>query len=407
MKNIIVVGAGASGMFCALLLRERGFEVTVLERNDKIMKKIYATGNGRCNFTNRNINIKNYHGVNPKFAMTAIHQFSNQEAIEYFHKLGIPEIELEEGKIFPMSLQASSIPLRVEEYAKNIGVKVLLNTYIKDIAKKSQYIIADEKGKKYYADEVVIAAGGRAMENFGSDGNGYKLVKKFGIDIIDTHPGIVQLKLDYPYLKRMDGTKVPGSCTLVVDGKSIRKEYSDILFTRYGISGPAVLQISSEAIRSLKKGKDVRLSIDILPAMEENILYYFLKTNFENNSFALLEKALVGLIHKNLIIPILRDLNLDKDKKAAELSNGDIHRIKEKLKNYSFKVLGEKSDKDGQITCGGVSTKEISPKTMELKKREGLYCIGEIIDIDGDCGGYNLQWAWSSAYVCAMNMDLY
>lgn len=116
---------------------------------------------------------------------------------------------------------------------------------------------------------------------------------------------------------------------------------------------------------------------------------------------------MVGLIHKNLIIPILRDLNLDKDKKAAELSNGDIHRIKEKLKNYSFKVLGEKSDKDGQITCGGVSTKEISPKTMELKKREGLYCIGEIIDIDGDCGGYNLQWAWSSAYVCAMNMDLY
>ncbi len=406
MKNIIVIGAGASGMFCSLLLKEKGFDVTVLERNDKIMKKIYATGNGRCNFTNRNINISHFHGQNPKFAMTAIHQFTNEDAIAYFQKIGIPEIELEEGKIYPMSLQASSIPIRVEEYAKNLGIEIHLNTLVKEIEKKDQFIVTGDKGEKYYGDLVILAAGGRAMAKSGSDGNGYRLLEKFDIHMVETHPGIVQLKLDYPYLKRMDGTKVPGSCTLIVEGKRVRKEFSDILFTQYGISGPAVLQISSEAIRSLKKGKDVRLSIDILPLMEENILYYFLKTNFENNSFITVEKALVGLIHKNLIIPILRDLHIEKDKKAAQLSNTEIHSIKEKLKNYMFTVTGEKSDKDGQITCGGISTKEIDPKTMELKKIKGLYCIGEIVDIDGDCGGYNLQWAWSSAYVCAMNIDL-
>ncbi|MDO5649199.1 MAG: NAD(P)/FAD-dependent oxidoreductase [Gallicola sp.] len=406
MKNIIVIGAGASGMFCSLLLKEKGFDVTVLERNDKIMKKIYATGNGRCNFTNRNINISHFHGQNPKFAMTAIHQFTNEDAIAYFRKIGIPEIELEEGKIYPMSLQASSIPIRVEEYAKNLGIEIHLDTLVKEIEKKDHFIVTGDKGEKYYGDLVILAAGGRAMAKSGSDGNGYSLLKKFDIHMVETHPGIVQLKLHYPYLKRMDGTKVPGSCTLIVEGKRVRKEFSDILFTQYGISGPAVLQISSEAIRSLKKGKDVRLSIDILPLMEENILYYFLKTNFENNSFITVEKALVGLIHKNLIIPILRDLHIEKDKKAAELSNAEIHSIKDKLKNYMFTVTGEKSDKDGQITCGGVSTKEINPKTMELKKIKGLYCIGEIVDIDGDCGGYNLQWAWSSAYVCAMNIDL-
>lgn len=405
MKNIIVIGAGASGMFCALILRKKGYEVTVLERNDKIMKKIYATGNGRCNFTNQHVSIQNYHGMNPKFAMTAINQFSNEDTIAFFRELGIPEIELEEGKIYPMSLQASSIPLRFEEYAKNSGVDLRLNTYVKDILKKDQFIVVDENGNKYYADYVILAAGGRAMEKSGSDGNGYSLLKKYNIEMVETHPGIVQLKLDYPFLKRMDGTKVPGSCTLLVDGKKIRTEFSDILFTRYGISGPAVLQISSQAIRSLKKGKDVRLSIDILPAMNENELYYFLKTAFENSSFFTLEKSLLGLIHKNLIIPILRDLNMDKDKKAAEMSKDEIQKIKNKLKDYQFKVIGEKSDKDGQITCGGISTKEINPKTMELNKVEGLYCIGEIIDIDGDCGGYNLQWAWSSAYVCGMNID--
>ena len=202
MKNIIVIGAGASGMFCALLLRKRGYEVTILERNDKIMKKIYATGNGRCNFTNHNVSIQNYHGMNPKFAMTAINQFSNEDTIAFFRELGIPEIELEEGKIYPMSLQASSIPLRFEEYAEYTGVDLGLNTYVREIIKKDQFIVIDDKGDKHYADRVIIAAGGRAMEKSGSDGNGYTLLNKYNIAIVKTHPGIVQLKLDYPFLKR-------------------------------------------------------------------------------------------------------------------------------------------------------------------------------------------------------------
>lgn len=405
MKRVIIIGAGASGMFCALLLRERGWEVTVLERNEKIMKKIYATGNGRCNFTNRNCSPKNYHGKNPKFVMSALNQCTNNDTISIFRNLGIPEIELEEGKIYPLSLQASSIPYKMEEQVIHRGVKIEFHTFVKDIKKNKEFKLTTEEGKIFTADKVIVATGGRAMERSGSDGNGYTLAKSFGIPIVDTHPGIVQLQLDYPYLRRMDGTKIPGSCTLIIDGKKGRKEFSDILFTRYGISGPAILQISSEAIRSIRKGKDVELSIDILPMLEENELYYSLLELFQQNSFFTLETGLTGIIHKNLIVPLLRDLNYDKDKKIAEMSKEEIHLLQKKLKDYRFKVIDAKSDNDGQVTCGGVSTKEINPKTMEVKSVSGLYFIGEILDIDGDCGGYNLQWAWSSAYACAMNID--
>ena len=405
MEKIAIVGAGASGMLAGLLLKERGHDVTVFERNDKIMKKILATGNGRCNFTNRNVSFKNFHGENPKFSISALSQFTNEDTIDLFHRWGIPEVELEEGRIYPLNLQAATFPLRFLEHANFNRLNIQYHTFIKEVRKEKDFILTDDKGREYRFQKLILSTGGRAMERSGSDGSGYGLAKMLGHSIVKTHPGIVQLKLDYPYLKRMDGTKFPGSCTLYVEDKKIRQEFSDILFTKYGISGPAVLQISSFALRSLRKNKDVTLSIDILPMINENELDQFLYNLMFNNSFFTLEKGLMGLIHKNLILPILRDLNLDPKSHFAELSKEEVHDLKVKIKDYRFKVTGEKSDKDGQVTCGGVSTKEIQAKTMESKIQPGLYFTGELMDIDGDCGGYNLQWAWSSAYACADNLD--
>lgn len=404
MKKIAIVGAGASGMMAGIILKQKGFDISIFERNDKIMKKIYATGNGRCNFTNKFVGPKNYHGENPKFAISAIKKYGYEEIIEFFNLMGIKEIILEDGKAYPMSLQASSIVKQMELLAKNEEIQIYLNSYVKNIEKKEDFILSiiDINGKKEEKnfDIVIIATGGRAMEKSGSDGNGYRLVEKLGHTITPTHPGIVQLKLKNGGYKEMSGTKFPGACFLIDNNKKTMKQKSDILFTDYGISGPGILQISGECLRRIRDNKKVFISIDILPEIEENELGDFLIYNFMINYYKNIKEGLVGIIHDKLIDNLLKYININPKTKVNQLSKEEIHNLTMAIKDWRFEVSGCKSDKDGQITCGGVKTSEINPKTMESNKVKDLYILGEIIDIDGDCGGYNLHWAWSSAMAC-------
>lgn len=410
MKKIAIVGAGASGMMAAILLKQRGFDITVFERNEKVMKKIYATGNGRCNFTNRNVGPKNYHGENPKFAISTIKKYGYDEIIDFFNLIGIKEIILEDGKTYPMSLQASSIVKQMELTAENEKVNILTNTYVKDIEKinekyKVTIINSENNLESREFDYIIISTGGRAMEKSGSDGNGYRLMQKLGHSITKTHPGIVQLKLKDGGFKDMSGVKFPGACYLIDKNKKIMEEKSDILFTDYGISGPGILQISGECMRRLNKGKEVEISIDILPEIEENQLGDFLTYNFMINQYKTLKEGLIGIIHDKLIENLCKYVKINSNINLSEISKEEIHRLTMAIKDWRFKVIGCKSEKDGQVTCGGVSTKEINPKTMESKLYKGVYIIGELVDIDGDCGGYNLHWAWSSAMACADSIN--
>ncbi|BFL76144.1 NAD(P)/FAD-dependent oxidoreductase [Finegoldia magna] len=398
-----IIGAGASGVFAALILKQNYIDTTVIERNTNALKKIYATGNGRCNFTNRNVSYKNYHGENPKFTISAIKKFDNYDVIEFFNDMGIPEVELENGKIFPKSLQASSIVKQMMCLANHLEVEFIFDSFVDDVRKNGDVFEVKSNDSIYKFDYLIIACGSKAYKKSGSDGNGYILMEKLGHNIVKTHPGIVQLRLNGDSFKKMSGTKFKANAKLVVDGKEVFEFYHDVLFTDYGISGPTILQLSGEAIRAKNKGLDVKIRIDTVD-LDENKLYEHLIYIISLNYYKKIKELLVGLINDNLIEEVLNQANIEYDINVCELSKEEIYKLAHILKNLEFSVSGYKDEDSGQITCGGVDTDEINPSTMESKKIKNLYIIGEIMDVDGDCGGYNLQWAFSSAYSCAMSI---
>ncbi|MCI6001406.1 MAG: NAD(P)/FAD-dependent oxidoreductase [Finegoldia magna] len=398
-----IIGAGASGVFAALILKQNYIDTTVIERNANALKKIYATGNGRCNFTNRNVSYKNYHGENPKFTISAIKKFDNYDVIEFFNDMGIPEVELENGKIFPKSLQASSIVKQMMCLANHLEIEFIYDSFVDDVRKNGDVFEVETNGSLYKFDYLIIACGSRAYKKSGSDGNGYIMMEKLGHSIVKTHPGIVQLRLNGDSFKKMSGTKFKANAKLVVDEKEVFEFYHDVLFTDYGISGPTILQLSGEAIRAKNKGLDVKIRIDTVD-LDENKLYEHLIYIISLNYYKKINELLVGLINDNLIEGVLNQANIEYDINVSELSKEEVYKLAHTLKNLEFSVSGYKDEDSGQITCGGVDTDEINPSTMESKKIKNLYIIGEIMDVDGDCGGYNLQWAFSSAYSCAMSI---
>lgn len=398
-----IIGAGASGVFAALILKQNYIDTTVIERNANALKKIYATGNGRCNFTNRNVSYKNYHGENPKFTISVIKKFDNYDVIEFFNDMGIPEVELENGKIFPKSLQASSIVKQMMCLANHLEVEFIFDSFVDDVRKNGDVFEVKSNDSIYKFDYLIVACGSKAYKKSGSDGNGYILMKKLGHNIVKTHPGIVQLRLNGDSFKKMSGTKFKANAKLVVDGKEVFEFYHDVLFTDYGISGPTILQLSGEAIRAKNKGLDVKIRIDTVD-LDENKLYEHLIYIISLNYYKKIKELLVGLINDNLIEEVLNQAGISYDINVCELSKEEIYKLAHTLKNLEFSVSGYKDEDSGQITCGGVDTDEINPSTMESKKIKNLYIIGEIMDVDGDCGGYNLQWAFSSAYSCAMSI---
>lgn len=398
-----IIGAGASGVFAALILKQNYIDTTVIERNANALKKIYATGNGRCNFTNRNVSYKNYHGENPKFTISAIKKFDNYDVIEFFNDMGIPEVELENGKIFPKSLQASSIVKQMMCLANHLEVEFIFDSFVDDVRKNRDVFEVKSNDSIYKFDYLVVACGSKAYKKSGSDGNGYILMEKLGHNIVKTHPGIVQLRLNGDSFKKMSGTKFKANAKLVVDDREVFEFYHDVLFTDYGISGPTILQLSGEAIRAKNKGLDVKIRIDTVD-LDENKLYEHLIYIISLNYYKKINELLVGLINDNLIEEVLNQANINCDINVCELSKEEVYKLAHTLKNLEFSVSGYKDEDSGQITCGGVDTDEINPSTMESKKNRNLYIIGEIMDVDGDCGGYNLQWAFSSAYSCAMSI---
>lgn len=404
MKNkIIVIGGGAAGMMAAIVAASNGGDVTILERNDRVGKKLLATGNGRCNYTNVHLNINNYHGKDYKFAEWALSSFDEKATIDYFEKMGItPAIE-DNGKAYPLSFQSSSMldVLRYEIEDKQIDL--ITDAYVVGIKKQKNFILKLKDGRIFEADKVILATGGMAMPVSGSDGNGYSLAKSLGHTLIDIHPGIVQLNLEGNFFKQINGVKVIGVAKLYSKDKLILEDRGDILFTNYGISGPPILQISRTALEYLKNEKNIQLRIGIIHTKTKEELETYLYERFSNSPNKNIQESLIGLINKRLILPIIKELNLDKDKIVQDLNKEEVSKIANILTNWCFKITGSQSWGQAQVTAGGISTKEINNKTMESKLIKGLYLVGELVDIDGDCGGYNLQWAWSSAYAAGMN----
>lgn len=405
--KILIIGGGAAGIMASFWAANENSEVTIMERNDKIGRKILATGNGRCNFTNVFATMENYHGENDKFPYSAFSQFEVYTTMAFFDSIGIkPKVE-EEGKVFPASLQSSSM-IEVFNYEiKKRKINLKLNMKVTKIEKKKEkFIIETNIGDEYSFDKVILTTGGKALPTSGSDGNGYNLAKSLGHNIIEPFPGIVQLHLEDKYSKEKSGVRIDGKAELYIDDKFIKSDKGDVLFTDYGISGPTILQLSRRAIYALRKGKKVEIKVNLFKDESKEEVYNYLNTRFTNLGDRSLKNSLIGYINKKLILPILKDTGLDSEKKVSELSKEEVNKLAEALVSWTFKVTDHQPWEFAQVTAGGIDTREIDSSTMESKIIEGLYFAGEIIDVDGDCGGYNLQWAWSSGYVAGLNASL-
>lgn len=407
-KHVIVVGGGAAGIIAAISARKLGADVTILEKNPRVGKKILATGNGRCNFTNINANATYYYGNNPKFCYSALSNFTANDAISFFEMLGIEHKVEDMGKVFPMSDQASSVVDVLLYELNEIRVNIVCDAFVKDITfKNDEFKIELEGGKVYLGDRVIIATGGKAMPSSGSDGNAYSLVEKLGHNVIDVFPALVQLMLEGSFFKRIDGVKFVGTAEIIYNDKSIVKDRGDILFTNYGVSGPPILQISREAGQLLNEGKDPHLKITIIDTIHKEELRNLINKRFKIGAKKPIDFSLVGLINKRLIPVVLLQAGISDIKRpVASLSSKERDLIVDILTDWRFTIRGTKSWPSAQVTAGGVDTKEIDHATMESKLVKGLFFAGEIIDIDGQCGGFNLQWAWSSGFIAGQHAGM-
>lgn len=386
--DIIIIGAGASGIVTAINAKNENNRVILLEKNDRIGKKLLATGNGRCNYTNMNLSEKNY--SSPDFVKRTLEDFSNEDLINYFRILGL-ESTLDGNRVYPISLKANSVLNILIYWLEKKGIEVKTNSQVKEIkkTKKGYEVITNEETLR--ADVVVAAFGGKAMPASGSDGVSFEILKKMGIRVTDLKPALTQLKLDSKYLKHLSGTKVIGRARLLRDEKVIDEREGEILFTNYGISGPPILDMSVNT----KEGDIIEVPlINNLKKDSIDMVYnrYYMFPDFS------LEEFLMGLVDKKFIHYIVDSLDMDKNTAMNMISMGDFEKIIGLLLKSRFKVTGNTGFKNAQVTRGGVSLDEVSPENYEAKKYKDLYIIGEALDIDGDCGGYNLHFAFGCGY---------
>ncbi|MDY0234721.1 MAG: NAD(P)/FAD-dependent oxidoreductase [Gudongella sp.] len=402
-NRIIIVGGGASGMMAAIIARRKGSEVTILERNDRVGKKLLATGNGRCNYTNENINLNFFHGEDKEFIRSVLDRFTNTEVIEFFESLGIVPAVEDNGKVFPLSFQSSSMLDVLRYEMQRLNIKLETESYVVKITKDKSFNLYTKDGRNFKADKIIIATGGMAMPVSGSDGNGYSIAQTFMHVKNEPTPALVQLKLIGDKWKQINGVKFIGKASLIINDKYIADDIGDILFTDYGVSGPPILQLSREAIKAKKEGKSVKIGISILHNKTKKEVFEYLKERFQKMPEKTLEESLIGMINKRLILPIIKELGMDKDKHSYDINEVEVSSLAEILVNWEFELSGDKGWGHAQTTAGGISLEKINPDTMESKIVEGLFLCGELLDVDGDCGGYNLQWAWSSGYIAGSN----
>lgn len=400
--NIIIIGGGASGLVAAISAARAGSKVTILEHKDKVGKKILATGNGKCNYTNYVQEPACYRGQNPKFALPILKQFDEKKTIEFFRELGIyPKVR--NGYVYPNSAQASSVVDVLELEAQGLGVRIICNQHVEHIKKQKKNFLVETTTDKFYGDRVIVTTGGCASKNHGSDGSGFILAKELGHHIVKPLPALVQLKSNAKYLKTLTGVRVDAFIKLFVNGKEVTRETGEILFANYGISGIPVMQVSRYAAVGLEAKQAVQLEIDFLPDLSEEEVIAMLEQRFLNCKQKTVEEVFLGLFNHKLTYILLKEAGIDPVMSAKGMKREWIRKIAKQIKSFTMKITDTNGFDNAQTSAGGVDTREINGETLESSITQGIYFAGEVIDIDGTCGGYNLQWAWSSGYIAGIN----
>lgn len=403
--DIIIIGGGASGLIAAISAKEEkpSLKVAVLEKLQRVGKKIIATGNGRCNLTNSGIDISRYHGENVKFVMSAFSQFGLNKTLDFMNSLGIMTREEDEGKIYPCGGQASAVLDLLRLRLSKLGIDEITEFEVVKLEKKGEkFEVISKSGDKITAGKVIFSVGGMAGPQFGTDGSAYNLLEKLGHTKTKIYPALVRLKTNDPWHKALQGIKFVGKATLISGGKKIRTEEGEILFTDYGLSGPPILQLSGDAVKFMDKKAIV--SLDLMPEKNENEIKQIITARKKLNPDMPLEFFFAGMFNKQIGKILVKAADLGKlDRLCGSLSESEIAKLSQIIKAWDFEVSGHTGFKDAQVTAGGFKTSEFFASSMESRKVPGLYATGEVLDIYGDCGGFNLQWAFSSGMMAGKN----
>ena len=396
MRTVAVIGGGASGMMAAVTAAG-GAHVILLEHKDRIGKKILSTGNGRCNFTNIHQEPICYHSEDPLFPWKVVERFNAQAVISFFLQLGVYS-KNRNGYIYPNSDQASAVLDAFRMELDRLKVEIRTGVECREIrpGKKGFTILTDQEPVR--ADRVILCAGSKAAPTTGSDGSGYNLAKKLGHRIIPVLPALTALKCEEKFFKSIAGVRANGSVSIWSGGECIAKDTGEIQLTDYGISGIPVFQVSRYASKLLYEKKETDAVLDFMPDFTKEQTNAFLRARAKTRPDKSAEMFLIGLFHKKLCDLWIRLSEIPRQRKAEELNSDEIARLTDLIKEFRVRVRETNPYDKAQVCCGGVDTREVNPETLESVYVPGVYFAGEILDVDGMCGGYNLTFAWASGY---------
>ena len=407
MSHVIVVGGGAAGMFAAIAAAKNGHQVTLYEKNEKLGKKIFITGKGRCNITNAADMEELFDAVvtNSKFLYSSFYGYTNQNVIDFFEDAGVP-VKIERGnRVFPISDHSSDVIRALEREMKKVGVKVCLNTEVKSVeAEKGKFnkvVLKDTTTQT--ADACIVATGGLSYRSTGSTGDGFRFAENVGHKVTQCFPSLVPMETKEPWICELQGLSLRNVEAKILDGKKeLYKDFGEMLFTHFGVSGPLIISASSYVGKKFmdKNGqkKELTLGIDLKPALTEEQLDQRVLRDFEENHNRQFKNAITKLFPTKLI-PVMLELGgIDPEKKVNSIEKEERKQFVHLIKHFRMTLTGLRDYPEAIITKGGVNVKEIDPGTMESKLVKGLYFAGEVLDLDALTGGFNLQIAWSTGY---------
>ncbi len=403
MVDMIVVGAGAAGLIASITAARAGHKVTLLEQNSKIGKKILVSGNGKCNIDNRYINPSRFHGQDPDFIEKVLEGYGVDVVEKFFTSIGLELTEGKEGKMFPMSLQASSVVELLEYEAKRVGVQIVCDCAVTSISKENQTFTLETTQGTKTCTKLLLASGSAAAPQLGGSNSGYAFATKMGHSLIPRHPSLVQLCSDESWVKACAGVKVAGVAQLYANGEYITEKKGDLLFTNYGISGLAILDLSREVSTRLANFDYCELNLDLMPELSKEKLTNLLLNRIEKENAKPLTLWLQGVLNKKLIHIIIEQSKC-KAKTEGELNRKEVGKLVYTIKNLKLSINDTKGFKGAEVATGGINTIEVDPQTMESKLVFNLYFAGEILDVDGDRGGFNFHFAWVSGLRVGNNL---
>ncbi|MDO5134654.1 MAG: NAD(P)/FAD-dependent oxidoreductase [Eubacteriales bacterium] len=410
MSSILIVGGGASGMMAGVQAARRGHEVHILEKNEKLGKKLYITGKGRCNVTN-NCDVEDLLSAvmtNPKFLYSAFYTYNSQDVMEFFEKAGVPLKTERGGRVFPVSDHSSDIIRALDRELKKAGARVSLHTEVKEILTEAGRAVgvclAD--GRRLLGDRVIVATGGLSYPATGSTGDGYEFARAAGHQVKAPSPSLVPLLVREDYVRQLQGLSLKNTGLTIRSGnKTVYEDFGEMMFTHFGVTGPMILSASAHLGKYLKEGGTLSAWLDLKPALTPEQLDARILREFEagrNKQF----KNVIGALFPSSLTPVMLALGgIPPEKKVHEISRQERLAFGELVKAFPFTITGTGGFREAIITRGGVSVRDVSPNTMESRKMKNLFFIGEVLDLDGLTGGYNLQIAWSTAYLAAMAQE--